>query len=765
MKTIYKIAKTELQTLFYSPIAWLILIIFTFQCSMTFSNLMGGMVRSESLGYGNYNATLGLYSGMRGLFTAVQSYLYLYIPLLTMSLMSREFGSGSIKLLYSSPVTNWQIILGKYASMMVYALVLIGVLMLYAIYAICAAKNIDIPYILSGLLGLYLLICAYAAIGLFMSSLTSYQIVAAVGTLAVLAALSYVKGLWQEIDFVRDITFWLAISGRAGEFVNGLICSEDVIYFLIVIGLFLFMSVIRLQACRQKSSWAVNFGKYAGVWFVALFIGYLSSRPSLMSFYDATETKQNTLTQNSQDIVARMDGKLKMTTYVNILDRYYWIGMPSYRNWDRRNFRQYLRFKPDMSMKYVFYYDSVKDMKALEKRFPNMTLDQMGKRMIEITRLDSNRILKPEQIREQIDLKPEMNRFVRLLERENGQKTFLRVFDDMMIFPGETEISAAFKRIVMKLPKVGFLTGHGERNTEREGDRDYSMFTRDKPFRYSLINQGFDFESVTLDKEVPADVNILVIAETRQPLTAAEQVNLDKYIARGGNLLIAGEPRRRDVMNPLIEQFGVRFIPGTLVRPTENFQSDLIVARPTREAADFSYIYNTMRRREYVATMPGCSGLDYVTDKGFDVTPLFVSDTIDCWNELQTTNFVDDTARFNPSSGEMQKTFVTALALSRKIGDKEQRVMIFGDADCISNGELGISRKGIRASNYSIIQGAFFWLSNEEVPIDVRRPTPPDNKVYPSETGMYITKIMFMGVLSAILLFITIFIWIRRRGR
>ncbi|MCR9013385.1 GldG family protein, partial [Gabonibacter sp. KD22] len=148
---------------------------------------------------------------------------------------------------------------------------------------------------------------------------------------------------------------------------------------------------------------------YAVVWFVALFIGYLSSRPALMSFYDATETKQNTLTQNSQDIVARMNGKLKMTTYVNILDRYYWIGMPSYRNWDRRNFRQYLRFKPDMSMKYVFYYDSVKDMKALEKRFPNMTLDQMGKRMIEITRLDSNRILKPEQIREQIDLKPEMN--------------------------------------------------------------------------------------------------------------------------------------------------------------------------------------------------------------------------------------------------------------------------------------------------------------------------------------------------------------------
>ncbi|WP_294142111.1 Gldg family protein, partial [uncultured Sanguibacteroides sp.] len=605
----------------------------------------------------------------------------------------------------------------------------------------------------------------YAAIGLFMSSLTSYQIVAAVGTLAILAVLSYVKGLWQEIDLVRDITFWLAIDGRAGEFVRGLICSEDVIYFLIVILLFLFMAVIRLQARRQKSSWMVNFGKYAGVWCVALFVGYLSSRPSLMSFYDATETKQNTLTQNSQDIVARLDGKLKITTYVNIMDGYYWIGMPSYRNWDLRNFRQYIRFKPDITMKYVFYYDSVKNMKNLEKRFPNMTFEEMAKKMIEINNLDSNKILTPEQIRERIDLKPEHNRFVRLLERENGQKTFLRVFDDMMIFPGETEISAAFKRIVMKLPKVGFLAGHGERNTEREGDRDYSMFTQDKPFRHSLINQGFDFESVTLDKEIPEDVKILVIAEARQPLTDAEKVNLDKYIARGGNLLIAGEPKRRDVMNPLVEQFGVRFIPGTLVRPTENFQADLIVATPTKEAAEFSYLYDQMRGWEYVATMPSCSGLEYATDKGFDVTPLFVSDTINCWNELQTTNFVDDTARFNPSTGEMQKTFVTALALSRKVGNKEQKIIVLGDADCISNGELSRGRKGIRASNYYIIQGAFFWLSDEEVPIDVRRPTPPDNKVYPSETGMYITKIMFMGVFPILLLFIAIFIWIRRRGR
>ena len=94
MKTIYKIARTELQTLFYSPVAWLILVIFTFQASMVFTNGLAGNVRSQELGYGLYNVTMGVFAGWRGMFTAMQQYLYLYIPLLTMGLMSRIGGQA-----------------------------------------------------------------------------------------------------------------------------------------------------------------------------------------------------------------------------------------------------------------------------------------------------------------------------------------------------------------------------------------------------------------------------------------------------------------------------------------------------------------------------------------------------------------------------------------------------------------------------------------------------------------------------------------------
>lgn len=84
-------------------------------------------------------------------------------------------------------------------------------------------------------------------------------------TLVVLGLLSYVKNLWQEFELVREITYWLSISGRSGEFIRGLICSEDVIYFITVSALFLVLTVIRLQANRQKARWTMTIGKYAGV--------------------------------------------------------------------------------------------------------------------------------------------------------------------------------------------------------------------------------------------------------------------------------------------------------------------------------------------------------------------------------------------------------------------------------------------------------------------------------------------------------------------
>lgn len=752
-----------MQTLFYSPIAWLILIVFTFQTYLVFTQEMEGYVRSQALGYGVYSVTSRLYASWTGVFSNVQNYLYLYMPLLTMGLMSRELSSGSIKLLYSSPVTSWQIILGKYLAMVAYGLVLIGILCVMIVFNLFTVENMDCGLVFTGLLGIYLLICAYAAIGLFMSCLTSYQVVAAIGTLALLAALNFVGGMWQGVDLIRDITYWLSISGRADELIAGLICSEDVLYFIIVIAVFLGFSILKLQSGKQRTTWYMTLSKYVGVFVVAIFLGYLSSRPALKFFHDSTATKIKTLTRSSQDIMSKMTGDLTITTYVNLLEDNCWSGLPVSRNGDIGRFAQYTRFKPDIKMKYVYYYDRTYNHAALQQRYPGLSDEEIVAKLCETMNLNPKMFMKPDEIREIIDLSDEYNRFIRVLERGSGEKTFLRVYEDNQKHPREQEISAAMKRLVMQLPKVGFVQGHGTRDIWKTGDLDYFNFAHNKTFRYSLLNQGFDVTSLTLEQDIPADISVLVVAEMKTPFSNEEMQRLQAYIDRGGNLVIAGDAERQNIMNPVVAPFGVQFLPGRLVQSGEHV-ANLIVGNVTRESGKLNYMFRDMYQL-YSVTMPDAVALQCDTTRGFAITPLLVTNNKGSWIEYQTTDFVDEQAKLNPESGEVEQANLTAVALNRKVGNKEQKIIILGDADCISNGEISRQRSNILASNYSFINAMFFWLSDNEVPIDVRRQPATDNKVYLSMEGMSIVKFGFLGLVPILLLLCSIFIWVRRRGR
>ena len=762
MKIIYRIALAELQSLFYSPVAWLILIVFTIQCSFAFTGVVDANVVRKAMGYGVGNLTLDIYAGMHGFFKTLQEYLYLYIPLLTMGLMSGELSSGSIKLLYSSPVRNSQIILGKYLSMLVYGLVLIGIICVYVIYSAFVVKQLDVSMVLTGLLGVYLLICAYAAIGLFMSSITSYQVVAAMGTLAIFALLNVIKGIGQNIDFVREITYWLSINGRCNEFVRGMICSEDLLYFLIVIVLFLTLSILRLKAIRQKTPWKISLGKYTAVVIVAVVIGYFSARPSLKCFYDATRTKQQTLTENSQKILNMAAGGLTMTTYVNCLDEFNWTGEPGNRLYDQRQFEQYTRFKPEIKMQYVYFYDKSQN-ERLYSLNPGLTDREIMVKLSVAQGLDTNMYLRPEELKQIIDLSSEDNHVVRVLERENGRKVFLRMFRDMWIYPSEAEVSAAIRQLVDdELPVVGFLTSHGVRNSEKAGDRDYRYFVQERVYRRALINQGFAIKNVNLDDEIPEQVNILVIADMQTALSPEEMESLEKYIARGGNLIIAGDVGRASVMNPIIASLGVQFMTGQIVQQNKDFMMDLVFAKPQEDLGNLSYMFAALGGR--VITMPGCVGLRYEQKPGCTITPLLMSETRGCWNEVETTNFIDEEAKLNVNVGEVEQAYPLALALSREIAGKQQKIVILGDADCMSNAEMKANRDRVNAGNGMFILGIFNWLTDGEFPIDVRRPATPDNDLYVGVDGMKITRYAFWGF-SLLLMVVYLCLWFHRRGR
>ncbi|MDD3039996.1 Gldg family protein [Bacteroides sp.] len=773
MKTIWKIAKAELNTLFCSPIAWLILIIFAFQAGLTFSDLIADQLRYLALNYRPYNLTGSLLVGYTGVYSDMQNNLYLYIPLLTMGLMSKEYSSGSIKLLYSSPITNIQIIIGKYISMIVYALILVVILFAYFIYTACVVENFDYSFALTGILGIFLLVCAYGAIGLFMSTLTAYQVVAAVGTLTILAVLNFMANVGQNIDFVRDLTYWLSLAGRSDKFLQGMICSEDVFYFIIVIALFLSLSILKLKFERSCSNKFEKTFQYVGVLCVTLLLGYVTSQPKLMCYYDATATKANTLTLPSQEVMQKMDGGLTLTTFVNLLDDNFNRGMPQNRNWEIRKFEDYIRFKPEMKMKYVYYYDHA-DNPRLYAQHPGKTDKEIAQSLCDNYDYDFEMFLSPEELKKitepkGIDLEEERNRFVYLFERENGQKAFLRIYDDNQRDPFEAQITSALKTMVAEAPLVAFVNGHGERDIYKGGERDYSAFAKNLTFRHSLINQGFsvttlDLKADSAATDIPENIDIIVIADVREEYTPEEIAKVQRFIARGGDMVITCEPRRQPLMNPLVANLGITFMPGIVVEETEGYAPNQLFLNPTETAMKENQEFYRMVRYGSKLAMPGAVQFQINDSCGFKSSVLFAT-TPKAWNELQTTDFVDDKPVINPETGERADSIPLVVRLSRQVGDKEQRIFVCGDADCMANSELTTSRNDMPTSNFTLISEIFRELSFNEFPVDDSRPHPYDDKMSIGQGALIWVQIIFMGLIPVGLLAGYVITWWRRRKK
>ena len=765
MKQTFKIAKTELQKLFYSPVAWMVLIIFTIQVGLSFTNIIADILHWSSINPSQEQLTFRIFANPyfpKGVFQELTTYLYLYIPLLTMNIISRELSTGSIKLLYSSPVTNWQIIIGKYLALLIFGLCMVAILMVFGLYAIYAVVNCNAAVIFGAILGIYLLICAYAAIGLFMSSLTSYSVVAAMGTLGILAVLGYVKFVGQDIGFIRDITYWMAISGRVQTFISGLLASEDIIYFIIVVVMFLSFTTIKLQSGRQKTNWKIAAGKYAGVFVVCTFIGYLSSIPKLKWYDDVTDTQMNTLSKVSKDVVRKLDGELKIKTYVNMLDQNFETGIPKNQKMDMKRFESYIRFKPDIKLEYEYYYHKA-DNPQLDKTYAALSDKQ---RLDTLSKLnDWNFDIQPyDRIANQDDLSGERFQFVRILENAKGKKTALRIYDDMQVHPSESQITAAMMRLAEDLPTVGFVTGQGERQSMGEDGRGYKRFSKLKTYRFSLINNGFEFKDVSLDGPVSDSIGILVIAEPRQGFSDNQIKNLNNYIGHGGNLLIAGDPGRQEILNRITVPLGVRFLPGQLVDGAKDKEVNLVNNTMLPEALSLSDFFNVVKIRQLVLPLNSASPLQLESNQVFKVTTLFhTSHTV--WNELQTTNFVDQKATLDATSGEKMDSYPTVVALSRNVNNKNQKIIITADADWLSNGEFGIDRMDTFPANLPLVQGAFFWLSGGKAPISAEPISSKDNWLNITKDQWNVSSMVLKLIFPGLLILTCLGIWLRRRSR
>lgn len=185
----------------------------------------------------------GGYADMSLFFDVVPYIFAALIPAVTMSMFSEEYQNGTMELLLASPVSVWQIVLGKFFA----AMIILGIILILtttyvvSIYYLASPMgNIDIAAIIGSYIGLFLLSMAYTALGLFSSSLTKRQIVAfVIGTSLCLIA-------YQAFDMISFIAFCneysmgiqqVGFKYHYNSLNRGLIDMKDVIYFLLVTNL------------------------------------------------------------------------------------------------------------------------------------------------------------------------------------------------------------------------------------------------------------------------------------------------------------------------------------------------------------------------------------------------------------------------------------------------------------------------------------------------------------------------------------------------
>ena len=262
------------------------------------------------------------------------------------------------------------------------------------------------------------------------------------------------------------------------------------------------------------------------------------------------------------------------------------------------------------------------------------------------------------------------------------------------------------------------------------------------------------------------DIDIMVLADMRSDFTEEEFRNFDAYLARGGNLFILGEPKRQQYMNPVIERLGLRFADGVIVSPSEVHLDDIIAANIKEGAAKVSENYIRFFRRGYSIITPSACAVEVIdSTKGFKITEVLASAGKGSWIEKETTDFINEKSVLNPAVGEVEKSNSIMLYLTRPVNNKEQRVFVIGDADCISTLELSQERAGFRSSNFTLITETFRNMSYEEFPVDAVRINPPDDQVLVGPSVVTGIKVVLMWIIPLLLMAGCIIILISRKRR
>ena len=305
----------------------------------------------------------------------------------------------------------------------------------------------------------------------------------------------------------------------------------------------------------------------------------------------------------------------------------------------------------------------------------------------------------------------------------------------------------AFANALMRLARgaerlVLWLDGHGERKLDGAANHDLGEFGRQlqgKGFRLGSLN-------LVLAQEVPANAALLVISNPQVDLVPAETQKLRRYLAGGGNLLWLIDPEPLHGLAPIAEMLGLVLTPGMVTDP----EAARLNAPPTLALAAVYGRHAITEGFNLVTAFPQARQISTIESDEWRMHPLVEVAPRGCVKTGKPEG------RCDPNR-DIPGPIVISVALERAVGDRQQRVVVVGNGNFLSNTFIG--NGGNRDLGINFVN----WLSGDDNLITLQPRSAADGSINIDQSVLYLIAFTFLLVVPLAFMITGVVIWWRRR--
>ena len=467
------------------------------------------------------------YAGLDSLFSTAP-YLFMFlIPAITMRSLAEERREGTYEILATRPLTDWQIVLGKYlASVIIVLFALLPTLVYYySVYVLGNPQgNIDTGGVIGSYIGLFLLGASFAAIGIFASSISKNQIIAF--TIAVFLSFFFYSGFDSLSGLLSLQNFGLDQLGITAHYQSvsrGVLDTRDLVYFIDLAGIFIILTLfVLLQQRNKKIIDKVFLGSISVLVLITLISQFTFTR------FDFTKEKRYTISPVSREIMGGLTSPVKVTVYLQGDNFQGWMKRLQHAT---RDMLGDLQAYSHRQIQYEFV-DPVANIKNLPDSSQKAVYDSLEAKGI----IGQGYSIKTDNGISQMLIFPEA--LVQYQGRQiavNLMQSRIGLSDDEVANNSIQNLEYAFSSAIKKItsggkPEIGFTEGNGELS-------DLQLYDAIKS-----LSDGYNVGRVDL-KSIPfaglMQVKLLIIDKPNTAFTELEKFKIDQYIMRGGRVVWA----------------------------------------------------------------------------------------------------------------------------------------------------------------------------------------------------------------------------------